>query len=127
MWLPVRRAGASAQHDKRIQNRDAWETGLAGLPNAQEARNIVMSDDKVRALIAAAYNLDHQLGLLTDTLGDHRRPSEPSRPPPRRGSAQSPPTAEADDAEVGQGWRQKPRREKDRALFRPDHPSWQPR
>ena len=30
----------AAQHDKRIQNRDAWETGLAGLPNAQEARNV---------------------------------------------------------------------------------------
>ena len=39
----------AAQHDKRIQNRDAWETGLAGLPNAQEARNIVLSDGKVLA------------------------------------------------------------------------------
>ena len=27
------------QHDERIQNREAWEIGLAGLPNAQEARN----------------------------------------------------------------------------------------
>src|SRR5206468_1623685 len=33
----------AAQHDKRIQNRDAWETGLAGLPNAQEARNVILS------------------------------------------------------------------------------------
>ena len=31
----------AAQHDKRIQNRDAWETGLAGLPNAQEVRNVI--------------------------------------------------------------------------------------
>src|SRR3954452_24734978 len=33
------------QHDERIQNRNAWETGLAGLPDAQEVRNVVISDD----------------------------------------------------------------------------------
>ena len=26
----------AAQHDKRIQNRDAWEVGLANLPDAQK-------------------------------------------------------------------------------------------
>ena len=45
----------AAQHDKRIQNRDAWEIGLAGLPNAQAARNIILSDDTVREFVAAAY------------------------------------------------------------------------
>ena len=45
----------AAQHDKRIQNRDAWEIGLAALPNAQEARNVILSDDKVREFVAAAY------------------------------------------------------------------------
>ena len=45
----------AAQHDKRIQNRDAWETGLANLPNAQAARNVILSDDKVREFVAAAY------------------------------------------------------------------------
>ena len=70
----------AAQHDKRIQNRDAWETGLAGLPNAQEARNVVLSDDKVREFVAAAYALDHQLGLLTDTLAiTGARPSQAVR------------------------------------------------
>ena len=70
----------AAQHDKRIQNRDAWETGLAGLPNAQEARNVIISDDKVRELIAAAYRLDHQFGLLTDTLAiTGARPSQAVR------------------------------------------------
>ncbi|WP_426527260.1 tyrosine-type recombinase/integrase [Bradyrhizobium sp. McL0615] len=70
----------AAQHDKRIQNRDAWETGLAGLPNAQEVRNVILSDDKVRELIAAAYNLDHQFGLLTDTLAvTGARPSQAVR------------------------------------------------
>lgn len=70
----------AAQHDKRIQNRDAWETGLASLPNAQEVRNVIISDDKVRELIAAAYYLDHQFGLLTDTLANTgARPSQAVR------------------------------------------------
>ena len=45
----------AAQHDKRIQNRDAWEIGLADLPNAQAARNVILSDDTVREFVAAAY------------------------------------------------------------------------
>jgi integrase len=70
----------AAQHDRRIQNRDAWQTGLAGLPNAQEVRNVIISDDKVRELITAAYCLDHQFGLLTDTLAiTGTRPSQASR------------------------------------------------
>ena len=70
----------AAQHDKRIQNRDAWETGLAGLPNAQEARNVILADDKVREFVAAAYRLDHKFGLLTDTLAiTGARPSQAVR------------------------------------------------
>ena len=70
----------AAQHDKRIQNREAWEIGLAGLPNAQEARNVIISDDKVREIIAAAYGIDDQFGLLTDTLAiTGARPSQAVR------------------------------------------------
>jgi integrase len=70
----------AAQHDKRIQNRDAWETGLAGLPNAQDVRNVIISDEKVLEFVAAAYVLDHQLGLLTDTLAiTGARPSQAVR------------------------------------------------
>jgi integrase len=70
----------SKQSDKRIQNREAWQTGLAGLPNAQEARNVVLSDDKVLEFVATAYVADHQLGLLTDTLAiTGARPSQAVR------------------------------------------------
>ena len=70
----------AAQHDERIQNRDAWEIGLAGLPDAQEARNVILSDDKVHEFVAAAYGLDHQFGLLTDTLAiTGARPSQAVR------------------------------------------------
>ena len=68
------------QHDQRIQNRQAWELGLAALPDAQEARNVVLSDDKVREFVATAYGLDHQFGLLTDTLAvTGARPSQAVR------------------------------------------------
>ena len=70
----------AAQHDERIQNRDAWEVGLAGLPDAQEARNVIISDDKVREFVAVAYGLDHQFGLLADTLAiTGARPSQAVR------------------------------------------------
>jgi integrase len=67
----------AAQHDKRIQNREAWEIGLAGLPNAQEARNVILSDAKVREFVTSAYGLDDKFGLLTDTLANTgARPSQ---------------------------------------------------
>jgi integrase len=70
----------AAQHDKRIQNREAWEIGLAVLPNAQEARNVIIPDDKVLAFVATAYRLDQQFGLLTDTLAiTGARPSQAVR------------------------------------------------
>jgi integrase len=68
------------QHDERIQNRQAWEVGLAGLPDATEARNVILSDGEVRAFITTAYARDHQLGLLIDTLAvSGARPSQVAR------------------------------------------------
>jgi integrase len=65
------------QHDERIQNRQAWEVGLAGLPDAQEARNVILSDDKVRDFVSAAYALDAGFGLLSDVLAiTGARPSQ---------------------------------------------------
>ena len=110
----------AAQHDERIQNRQAWEIGLAGLPDAYEARNVVLSDEKVREFVSTAYGLDHQFGLLAERWRSPAR-DHPGRPAARRGFARSSGAAEIDDAEVGQGWRQKPQREKDGALFGADH------
>ena len=70
----------AAQHDKRITSRQAWEVGLAGLPNAQRARNIVLCDDMVRAFVVEAYRLDDKFGLLIDTLAiTGTRPSQAAR------------------------------------------------
>jgi integrase len=68
------------QHDERIQNRQAWEVGLAGLPDAQDARNVILTDAQVRAFVTAAYARDHQLGLLIDVLAiTGTRPSQAVR------------------------------------------------
>jgi len=70
----------ATQHDERIKNRQAWEVGLAGLPGAQEARNVIMSDDRVREFVSSAYRVDHQFGLLADTLAiTGARPSQAVR------------------------------------------------
>jgi integrase len=64
-------------HDERIQNRQAWEVGLAGLPDAQEARNVILSDSNVRDFVSAAYAHDNKLGLLVDVLAvTGARPSQ---------------------------------------------------
>ena len=109
------------QHDERIQNRQAWEIGLAGLPDAQEARNVILSDDKVREFVATAYGLDHKFGLLTDTLAiTGARPSQAVRlrvedlhDHPVRPKLMMPKSAKG-------GGRNRSA-EKDRALFGADH------
>jgi integrase len=68
------------QHDERIQNRQAWELGLACLPDATGARNVILSDDKVRDFVSAAYALDDGFGLLSDVLAiTGARPSQTVR------------------------------------------------
>ena len=102
---------------------EAWEIGLAGLPDAQEARNVVISDDKVREFVATAYGLDHQFGLLTDTLAiTGARPSQAVRlrvedlhDHPVRPKLMMP--------KIGQGRRQKPQRRKRPSAIRCRSPS----
>jgi len=58
----------AAAHDPRITNSAAWRTGLAALPDAHHARNVILDDDnEVRPLIAAAHAEDSALGLLVET------------------------------------------------------------
>jgi len=57
----------AAAHDPRITNANAWKIGLAALPDAHRARNVILTDEQVRALIAAAYAEDRALGVLVET------------------------------------------------------------
>jgi integrase len=70
----------AAAHDPRIKSRQPWHVGLQGLPDATRARNIVLSDDEVRALISAAYARNQPIGLFVETLGvTGARPSQVAR------------------------------------------------
>lgn len=70
----------AATHDHRITNRQAWRVGLQGLPDANRARNCILSDAEVRALIAAAYAVNDHFGLFIDVLAvTGARPSQAAR------------------------------------------------
>ncbi len=47
-----------------------WKAGLEKLPDTQSARNVVLPDAEVLALVAATYRHDQALGLFAD--GNHR-------------------------------------------------------
>jgi integrase len=70
----------AAKHDRRIANQSEWRAGLETLADSQQARNVVLSDDEVRRLVAAAYARDRRLGLLIDVLATTgARPSQVAR------------------------------------------------
>ena len=56
----------AAAHDPRIVNQRAWKVGLAALPDAHVARNIILDDATVHRIVAAAYKYDRALGLMVE-------------------------------------------------------------
>jgi hypothetical protein len=56
----------AARLDDRITNTKAWK--LSALPDATEARNVILTDDQVRSVVAGAYGIEHAFGLLVETL-----------------------------------------------------------
>jgi integrase len=58
----------AADLDARIISRRAWEQGLATLPDAEEARNVVVPDSDIRKLIAVAPTQGADFGLLVEGL-----------------------------------------------------------
>ena len=70
----------AAAHDPRIKSRQPWHVGLQGLPDAQRARNIILSDGQVRVLVDAAYRRGPRFGLFVETLATGgMRPSQAAR------------------------------------------------
>jgi integrase len=70
----------AARLDPRIQNAEARRTGLQALPDADRDRNVILPDDQVSELVAAAYAHDRALGLYVDTLAvTGARPSQAAR------------------------------------------------
>jgi integrase len=56
----------AADHDQRISNRDAWQIGLKGLPDAESARNVILPDATVRSITVAAHEEGPEFGLLVE-------------------------------------------------------------
>jgi len=56
----------AAAHDPRVTNQRAWKIGLAALPDAHRARNVILDDATVRRIVATAYKYDRALGIMTD-------------------------------------------------------------
>jgi integrase len=73
----------AGEHDNRIRNHAERKIGLRGLPDAGQARNVILDDDQVRSIVAAAYFPpagSSALGLLVETLAiTGTRPSQAAR------------------------------------------------
>jgi integrase len=55
-----------ADHDERIANRRAWETGLGTIPDAERSRNVILSDADIRWIIAEAQALSPEFGMFVE-------------------------------------------------------------
>jgi integrase len=67
----------AAIHDERIINRRAWDVGLLALPDAEQSRNVILTDDQARTVIAAACYLDKAFGLFVEVAAiTGARPSQ---------------------------------------------------
>jgi integrase len=57
-----------ADHDDTIVNRRAWETGLAAIRGANEARNVILPEPAVRTIIRQANDEGEEFALLVQVL-----------------------------------------------------------
>jgi len=58
----------AAEHDERIANRRAWETGLASIHDAEESRNVILPEADIRAIIEKAGEQSAEFEVLNETL-----------------------------------------------------------
>jgi integrase len=60
----------AASNDKRITNAAAWKNGLKKLPDSEVARNVILTDQTVGALVNGSYDEGPEFGVLIDTLAE---------------------------------------------------------
>ena len=66
---PLRAAlnlAADSDQGRTILSRAAWEIGLKSLADAEEARNVVLSDGVIATLVGAAYGESQAFGLFVE-------------------------------------------------------------
>jgi integrase len=55
-----------AGDDHRIANRETWEAGLASIPDAEQSRNVILSEAAVRQIVASAQAQSRAFGTLVE-------------------------------------------------------------
>jgi integrase len=60
----------AASNDPRIANAQAWRDGLKKLPDSETARNVILPDATVQAIVRGAYEADHAVGVFIETLAN---------------------------------------------------------
>jgi integrase len=69
----------SAEGDERVTRRP-WKNALKAVAGASEARNVILNDDDVRAVIGAAYRDSNEFGELVELMAiTGARPSQLTR------------------------------------------------
>jgi integrase len=58
----------AAALDPRITNAAAWKVGLQSIPGAVVARNVILKDQQVRRIVAAAYEVSPAFGLIIEVM-----------------------------------------------------------
>jgi site-specific recombinase XerD len=56
----------AADDDERIANRRSWEKALAGIRDAGQSRNVILTDTEVAGVVTAAYEISPEFGLLVE-------------------------------------------------------------
>jgi integrase len=60
----------AARDDARITNAKAWTDGLTPLPDGETARNVILPDETVAALVRGSYEHHHDFGIIIETLAE---------------------------------------------------------
>lgn len=60
----------AARNDKRIGNAAAWKNSLKKLPDSEVARNVILPDQTIGALVRGSYGEGDDFGLLIDVLAE---------------------------------------------------------
>ncbi|WP_091898560.1 hypothetical protein [Bradyrhizobium sp. Rc2d] len=60
----------AGRNDKRITNTAAWQNGLKKLPDSEVARNVILPDHTVAALVSGSYDENSDFGLMIDVLAE---------------------------------------------------------
>ena len=58
----------AADNDDAILTRNPWEKGLASIPDAEEARNVILANVEVRKIIETSYKESGEFGHLVEVV-----------------------------------------------------------